>query len=594
MNVLVSTATGTSTDYTVTTAVTYDSTDFSVPSFAATAFTMQDGAAADISDGTIYYYYVPKGGYASNGNILAHSDSVMGDWTFTYDAVDRLTSAVPSYSTQSEYSGDVGCWTYDAYGNRTLEAFSTAACSANPTPQSLTTYNAANNQVVNSTVSPNTVSGVGIFIYDGSGNTLYDGTNHYWYDAEGRLCAAESVSTGAMSQYVYDPEGARIAKGTLATAPASNTATCTPVQASAPNGTSSLTSASGFAFTTRWLVSQGGDQVTELAGSPGLHVWTHSNVWAGGKLSATWDTLGVHFELTDPLGTKRVQASALGQVEETCMSLPFGNDVGNPIAANCVVTNVSTADDATEHHFTQKERTQFGTDYFEARYYSSTVGRFLSPDWSAKTEPVPYAQLDNPQSLNLYAYLMNNPLAGVDADGHCFSAGWCDLNGNNYATNSEIKAAMQQARQQTGVVASCPGCTTQKKAALAAEKAALGPTRASVKSGHYHEYGGWILKDSDGKYTYTAPLAGSERTINVDNISVPDGYTAVADYHSHPHVDAAEGEGASIGDIQHAIDYNRTGYVMDSVSGHVYRFGPTTHTAQFPIGTPIGYVTVPQ
>jgi hypothetical protein len=47
------------------------------------------------------------------------------------------------------------------------------------------------------------------------------------------------------------------------------------------------------------------------------------------------------------------------------------------------------------------------------------MGRFLSPDWSAKAEPVPYAKLDNPQTLNLYAYLRNNPLAGVDADGHC-------------------------------------------------------------------------------------------------------------------------------------------------------------------------------
>jgi hypothetical protein len=31
------------------------------------------------------------------------------------------------------------------------------------------------------------------------------------------------------------------------------------------------------------------------------------------------------------------------------------------------------------------------------------MGRFMSPDWSAKVEPVPYAKLDDPQSLNLYA-----------------------------------------------------------------------------------------------------------------------------------------------------------------------------------------------
>jgi len=45
-------------------------------------------------------------------------------------------------------------------------------------------------------------------------------------------------------------------------------------------------------------------------------------------------------------------------------------------------------------HFTGKERdTESGNDYFEARYYSSAMGRFLSPDWSAKVEPVPYSKL---------------------------------------------------------------------------------------------------------------------------------------------------------------------------------------------------------
>jgi RHS repeat-associated protein len=69
---------------------------------------------------------------------------------------------------------------------------------------------------------------------------------------------------------------------------------------------------------------------------------------------------------------------------------------------------------------TGKERdTESGNDYFFARYYSSAMGRFLSPDWAAKAEPVPYAKLDDPQTLNLYGYLRNNPLGGVDADGHC-------------------------------------------------------------------------------------------------------------------------------------------------------------------------------
>ena len=120
-------------------------------------------------------------------------------------------------------------------------------------------------------------------------------------------------------------------------------------------------------------------------------------------------TVGYHFHLTDWLGTERMQTTAAGNQEETCTSYPFGDGL------NCTGQSA----DATEHHFTGKERdNESGNDYFGARYYGSSMGRFMSPDWSVKEEPVPYAKMDDPQSLNLYAYLRDNPLAGVDADGH--------------------------------------------------------------------------------------------------------------------------------------------------------------------------------
>ena len=46
------------------------------------------------------------------------------------------------------------------------------------------------------------------------------------------------------------------------------------------------------------------------------------------------------------------------------------------------------------------------------------MGRFLTPDWSATPSPVPYASMALPQSLNLYAYTSNNPVTGIDPDGH--------------------------------------------------------------------------------------------------------------------------------------------------------------------------------
>jgi RHS repeat-associated protein len=69
---------------------------------------------------------------------------------------------------------------------------------------------------------------------------------------------------------------------------------------------------------------------------------------------------------------------------------------------------------------TGKERdAESGLDYFGARYYASNMGRWMSPDWADKPEAVPYSDLANPQSLNLYGYVNNNPLSKADPDGHC-------------------------------------------------------------------------------------------------------------------------------------------------------------------------------
>jgi RHS repeat-associated protein len=135
--------------------------------------------------------------------------------------------------------------------------------------------------------------------------------------------------------------------------------------------------------------------------------------------------------------------------------------------------------------FTGKERdTESGNDYFGARYYASSMGRFMSPDWSAKVEPVPYSKLDDPQSLNLYAYVRNNPLGGVDADGHApMSWGGFESCGSEYAAvgcgaGSQTAADMaqnsafnaQQAAQQQNAVQT------------AGQKAASGPYGSNVIS----------------------------------------------------------------------------------------------------------------
>lgn len=66
------------------------------------------------------------------------------------------------------------------------------------------------------------------------------------------------------------------------------------------------------------------------------------------------------------------------------------------------------------YKFTGKERdTETGLDYFGARYYGSSMGRFTSPDPIVMKSN----RLLDPQRLNLYSYTRNSPLNHVDPDG---------------------------------------------------------------------------------------------------------------------------------------------------------------------------------
>jgi RHS repeat-associated protein len=74
-------------------------------------------------------------------------------------------------------------------------------------------------------------------------------------------------------------------------------------------------------------------------------------------------------------------------------------------------------------HFTgQHHDNESGFDHFGARFNTSRWGRFLSPDPKQLN-----AHLSDPQSLNRYAYVRNNPLLLVDPNGEDFEKAWSDL-----------------------------------------------------------------------------------------------------------------------------------------------------------------------
>ena len=483
-------------------SVTFYPTDNSDYSTVTSTVTLQVNNSGSPSVTQIYGYNITN--YAANSDIQAYTDLVNGTWgSIGYDSLNRLTGA---QGTAGYYSGLQVNWGYDSFGNRTSQSFS--GSSSAPLPSSSSASYNANNQV-----SASSLMSGGPLGYDGSGDVTLDNTNQYLYDGEGRVCAVKDLYTGAMTEYIYDAEGARVAKGTI-----TSWGSCD-------------TTANGFSVTNSYALGPGNEQLTEMAVSSGTMQWSHTNVYGAGMLLATYDadpnsgTQALHFQLSDWQGTRRVQTDYAGNIEETCTSLPFGD----ALSCNIPSGAPSTADDATEHHFTGKERdTESGLDYFGARYDSSTMGRFLTPDWSATVEPVPYAKMADPQSLNLYSYVQNNPLASVDTDGHQMIAGINPALEGVFSNSEaeEQQEALEKAQQPAQQQNNTTGYTTQDAAA----KAVLsGLNPKSIKENT--EYAGLIYKDSNGLFHYTNPNGGNGDSSPVG--SIPKGTTEYGDYHTH-------------------------------------------------------------
>jgi len=120
-------------------------------------------------------------------------------------------------------------------------------------------------------------------------------------------------------------------------------------------------------------------------------------LWAPAPASAQTDQ--VTYYHTDAIGSVRMITDAAGQVVQRHDYLPFGEEWGNQ--------------PQDKRMFAGKEQDQeTGFDYVGARYYASGNGRFTTPDDSSYMDPF------DPQSMNRYAYVYNNPLWYIDPTGH--------------------------------------------------------------------------------------------------------------------------------------------------------------------------------
>jgi RHS repeat-associated protein len=390
--------------------------------------------------GTNYGYSLT---YMPNSNVLTDAETVYNpasgamswSWNFGYDSLNRLTSA------QSTGAVSFGCgWTYDGFGNRLTQAPSGTglSCTSVSTPVN------ANNQLSNP-----------IYSYDAAGDILTEGGNTLTYDAEGRIITG--IGAFGTTTYDYGGDGMRVNKtfGSAATEYIHD-----------PDGALVATYVNGSYF--------GNFQDMWVAGK---HFG--EAVVASGNASQTQN-----FSLNNWLGSLVAYSTPSSGIPNTAyISQPFGD-------AQTSLFGPNNNDDV---HFTGKERDgESGNDYFGARYYASSMGRFMSPDWSAKAEPVPYAKLGDPQTLNLYGYMQNNPLGGVDQDGHCPNTFALGCNAFDNLEGDEENSANQStpppsAQQQPAQQQSPYQAGNREANVVYHETAALRPIPGQSDDGDLHD-----------------------------------------------------------------------------------------------------------
>jgi RHS repeat-associated protein len=133
--------------------------------------------------------------------------------------------------------------------------------------------------------------------------------------------------------------------------------------------------------------------------------------------------------VADQLGTPRMIFDKTGTLDTTKRHdyLPFGEELTNQgLRSTSPGYGVS---DGVRQKFTSKERdNETGLDYFGARYYGSTQGRFTSPDPFSvillrqsspndKTAAAFMQFIGDPRRWNRYAYAVNSPLVFTDTTG---------------------------------------------------------------------------------------------------------------------------------------------------------------------------------
>ncbi len=297
----------------------------------------------------VQVYGTNSGPGANTSKINSVYDAISGESVaYQYDSLNRLISAAGSGWTQTQ--------AYDGFGNLTgRTGTGTAQSTTISTPTNATT---------------NQLTG---YSYDANGNLISTG---YSYDVENRVSFANAGGV----QYFYDAQNKRVWQ-----------ATCLPGYCT-PGGTWILNSA------TVNLFGADGKQLASYGPIPAWNNMTTNQVaitfgpvavrsYFGGKL------------VGQQLGSNIYEPVIQDRLGSVGKYYPYGEERNSPQLPNDQVKFATyTRDSAT------------GNDYADQRYYTSVLGRFMTPDL------VP-GQATNPQSWNRYPYSSSDPVDLNDPTG---------------------------------------------------------------------------------------------------------------------------------------------------------------------------------
>jgi RHS repeat-associated protein len=301
----------------------------------------------------------------NNGHVESQTVTVSGTAIKQSYVYDPLHRLTSVKETVGVDTKWIQTYSYDRYSNRT-SLVNTGSDASMLTTQGTPAVVTATNRLQNHT-------------YDQSGNMKVDAAgNTFNYDAANRQVT--STVSGITANYFYDGSDRRVKKV-----------------------------AGGV--TTVFIYDLAGKLIAE---------YTNSGPASLG---------GTSYLTMDHLGSVRVVTDGSGVVKSRRDYCPFGEELGAGIGGRTGAMGYGQVE-GLKQKFTSKERdSESGLDYFGARYYSSTTGRFTGVDPLMGS-----ADVAMPQTWNRYAYALNNPMNIIDPDGMIWventftgQMGWLDI-----------------------------------------------------------------------------------------------------------------------------------------------------------------------